>query len=92
MRQLERLLGEESEDRESWAQEVLALEDALADAERRLLAPPGDQRELVRLNAQVHAQQLQVTNLMAERDKLLLRVAELEKKLSPAPRTARGSG
>lgn len=77
---LERLVAEESEDRQALAHEMAALQEALADAERRLLSPPGEKRELVRLNAQVHAQQLQFTNLMTERDKLLQRVAELEKK------------
>lgn len=80
VKQLERLLAEESEDRETLVLEIAALEEALADAERRLLPPPGEKRELVRLNAQVHALQLQIANLMMERDKLLVRVAELEKK------------
>ena len=60
------------------------LREALDDAAQRLLGtppPPGLSRELVRLQAQVHAQQLQLANLKAERDKLLSRVVELEKKL-----------
>jgi len=82
---LERLLAEESEDREALGDEVLTLRQALDDAEQRLLGlpqPPGVSREFVRLQAQVHAQQLQLTNLKAEREKLLARVAELEKKVA----------
>ena len=80
---LERLLAEEAEDREALGDEVLTLRQALDDAEQKLVGtppPPGLSRELVRLQAQVHALQLQLTNSNAEREKLLARIAELEKK------------
>lgn len=76
---LERLLAEESEDREALADDFLVLQQALDDAEQRLLPPPGEQRELVRLHAQVQAQKLQLTNLTAERDKLQQQLAQLTK-------------
>lgn len=77
---LERLLAEESEDREALADELLALRQALDDAEQKLLPVPGEARALVRLNAQVHAQQLQLSNLVLERDKLAEKLAYLSQK------------
>ncbi len=77
---LERLLAEESEDREALADDFLVLRQALDDAEQKLLPAPGEQRELVRLHAQLQAQKLQLTNLTAERDKLQQQLAQLTKK------------
>lgn len=78
VRQLEQLLAEESEDREALQDELLQMRQELDAALQKLMPPPGESRELVRLNAQVHAQQLQLNNLVTERDKLRARVAELE--------------
>ena len=75
--QLERLLAEESEDRQTLSGELIALRQALEDAERKLLRGPGEMRELVRLNAQLHAQQLHISNLIFERDRLMEKVAAL---------------
>lgn len=75
-----RQLEQESEDREALRAELVEVRQALDDALRRLLPAPGESRELVRLHAQVHAQQLQLNNLVTERDKLLARVAELAAK------------
>jgi predicted RNase H-like nuclease (RuvC/YqgF family) len=72
-RLLERLLAEECEDREALADQMLALRQALDDAEQRVLPAPGEMREVVRLKAQLHAQQLTISHLNA-------RVAELERK------------
>ena len=79
---LERLLAEESEDREALTLELLTLREELEEAERKLLPAPGESRELVRLHAQLNAQQLQVTNLTLERDRLLEKVAQLTRKPS----------
>ncbi|MDP1827893.1 MAG: hypothetical protein Q8L48_31760 [Archangium sp.] len=77
-RKLEQLLSEESEDRELLQAELLEVRQELEAAMQKLIPPPGESRELVRLHAQVHAQQLQLNNLATERDKLRARVAELE--------------
>ena len=77
---LERLLAEESEDRQALTDEILTLREALEEAEGKLLPAPGESRELVRLHAQLNAQQLQLTNLTLERDHLLERLILLTKK------------
>ena len=77
---LEQLLSEESEDREALTEQLMELREALAQAEQKLFPPPGEARELVRLHAQLNAQQLHLTNLQAERDRLLKQLAILTEK------------
>jgi ribosomal protein S20 len=85
-KELEQLLSEESEDRELLLERLQEVRAALAEAERKQLLPPGEERELVRLHAQLNAQQLQLTNLQAERDKLVKQVAILTEKPSELER------
>ena len=79
-KKLEQLIAEESEDREALAVELREVREALDDARQKLVPLPGESRELVRLHAQVNAQQLQLSNLQLERDRLLKQLAMLTQK------------
>ena len=79
-KKLEQLIAEESEDREALAVKLREVREALDDARQKLVPLPGESRELVRLHAQVNAQQLQLSNLQLERDRLLKQLAMLTQK------------
>ncbi len=74
-KKLERLLEEEAKDRE-------ALRRALDEAQRKLFPKPGEMSELLHLKAQLQAQQLQLSSLTAERDRLLEELVELRQLLA----------
>jgi nucleotide-binding universal stress UspA family protein len=73
-------LADERAERESLEDELLTVREALEQAEKVPLPPPGSNHELLRLKAQVHAQQLQLTQLQAERDRLSQELAVLAQK------------
>ena len=92
----DRLLRDALEEAQARAQTLKAQRDVLEEElllvrEKLPLAAPGENRELVRLHAQVHAQQLQLTNLQAERDRLLAQLAELHEEAQREGRRAETS-
>ena len=79
-KELETQLAFEMAEREALEEDLQAVRDALVEAERVPLPAPGSTHELLRLKAQVHAQQLQLSQLQAERDRLSQELAVLAQK------------